>query len=157
LNNHISCAKCGSHAINEHLHGRKAGKHPELCDVCYWRAEYNLLAIVKAIESLSPAPEVPWTSESTLYDCSTGEVSKLPFSSTPSAEVPPEPIVYTGIHPFTHQPMRATLGNFDSSGGKIKDMEQRILTLESEIQGLKECLELLPSPPMPLPDGGKLT
>ena len=106
MNNHISCAKCGSHAINEHLHGRKAGKHPELCDVCYWRAEYSAV--------LNPEPP---------------------------AEVPPEPIVYTGIHPFTHQPMRATMGNFDSSGGKFKDMEQRIRTLESEIQRLKECLD----------------
>ena len=28
--------KCGSYAINNHLHGRD-GSNPELCDVCYWR------------------------------------------------------------------------------------------------------------------------
>jgi len=31
------CKKCGSHAINEHLHNRIKGKYPDLCDVCYWR------------------------------------------------------------------------------------------------------------------------
>ena len=35
--------KCGSFAINETSHGREEGKHPELCDVCYWREEYELL------------------------------------------------------------------------------------------------------------------
>lgn len=28
--------KCGSYAINHHLHGRD-GSRPDLCDVCYWR------------------------------------------------------------------------------------------------------------------------
>lgn len=31
------CKQCGSRAINMHLHGRKEGEHPDLCDVCYWR------------------------------------------------------------------------------------------------------------------------
>lgn len=31
------CSRCGSAAINHHLHGRD-GKDPNLCDVCYWRA-----------------------------------------------------------------------------------------------------------------------
>lgn len=31
------CIKCGSSAINHHLHGRD-GSDPDLCDVCYWRA-----------------------------------------------------------------------------------------------------------------------
>ena len=35
----VRCTKCGSYAINGHLHGREPGKHPDLCDVCYWRAE----------------------------------------------------------------------------------------------------------------------
>ena len=30
------CKKCGSYAINEHLHGRD-GSDSDLCDVCYWR------------------------------------------------------------------------------------------------------------------------
>ena len=33
--------RCGSYAINQNLNGRKPGKHPELCDVCYWRAEHK--------------------------------------------------------------------------------------------------------------------
>lgn len=33
----MSCERCGSHAINQHLHGRD-GSDPSLCDVCYWRA-----------------------------------------------------------------------------------------------------------------------
>lgn len=37
--------KCGSFAINENAHGRKAGKHPKLCDVCYWRDEYKRLVL----------------------------------------------------------------------------------------------------------------
>lgn len=32
--------KCGSYAINQHLHGR-GGSEPELCDVCYWRKKYE--------------------------------------------------------------------------------------------------------------------
>lgn len=30
------CIKCGSYAINHHLHGRD-GSRPDLCDVDYWR------------------------------------------------------------------------------------------------------------------------
>jgi hypothetical protein len=32
-----SCKRCGSLAINPHLHGRVKGVDLELCDVCYWR------------------------------------------------------------------------------------------------------------------------
>jgi hypothetical protein len=38
------CAACYSYAINEHQHGRVRGKHSDLCDVCYWRAECDVLA-----------------------------------------------------------------------------------------------------------------
>ena len=31
------CTRCGSYAINQHLHGRETGVDPHLCDVCYWR------------------------------------------------------------------------------------------------------------------------
>jgi len=37
----VKCARCYSYAINEHLHGRTPGRHSNLCDVCYWRAEYE--------------------------------------------------------------------------------------------------------------------
>jgi hypothetical protein len=40
-----SC-KCGSFAINEKAHGRETGKHPDLCDVCYWREEHRLLELM---------------------------------------------------------------------------------------------------------------
>jgi len=33
----IDRCKCGSYAINPHLHGRKKGVDLDLCDVCYWR------------------------------------------------------------------------------------------------------------------------
>ena len=45
----IQC-KCGSYAINHHLHGRD-GSEPELCDVCYWREKHDL--IVKLIEEIN--------------------------------------------------------------------------------------------------------
>ena len=32
----MKCKRCGSHAINHHLHDRD-GSGPDLCDVCYWR------------------------------------------------------------------------------------------------------------------------
>ena len=32
----MRCSKCGSYAINHHLHGRD-GSDANLCDVCYWR------------------------------------------------------------------------------------------------------------------------
>jgi hypothetical protein len=32
--------KCGSYAINHHLHGRN-GDTLELCDVCFWIKKYN--------------------------------------------------------------------------------------------------------------------
>lgn len=32
--------KCGSYAINHHMHGRD-GSDPDLCDVCYWRKKYE--------------------------------------------------------------------------------------------------------------------
>ena len=46
--------KCGSYAINHHLHGRD-GSHPELCDVCYWRKQYAdmLHALVIANQQIS--------------------------------------------------------------------------------------------------------
>ena len=37
------CTLCGSYAINQHLHGRVRGKYTDLCDVCYWRADYARL------------------------------------------------------------------------------------------------------------------
>lgn len=46
----MSCERCGSHAINPHLHGRD-GSDPSLCDVCYWRAraEYLHTALVGVV------------------------------------------------------------------------------------------------------------
>lgn len=37
------CTLCGSYAINQHAHGRVRGKYTDLCDVCYWRADYASL------------------------------------------------------------------------------------------------------------------
>lgn len=31
------CKQCGSHAINDNLHGRQKGIDLDCCDVCYWR------------------------------------------------------------------------------------------------------------------------
>lgn len=42
------CKRCGSGAINEHLHGRREGLGPDLCDVCYWRNAYESLDGVRA-------------------------------------------------------------------------------------------------------------
>ena len=39
----MKCKRCYSQAINPHLHDRIEGRHPELCDVCYWRAEHERL------------------------------------------------------------------------------------------------------------------
>ena len=36
------CTNCGSHAINQHMHGR-GGDNLDLCDVCYWRARFDAL------------------------------------------------------------------------------------------------------------------
>ncbi len=38
------CKRCGSKAINHHLHGRK-GDLTDLCDVCYWRHQHDVLQI----------------------------------------------------------------------------------------------------------------
>ena len=32
----MNCIRCGSGAINHHMHGRDKSD-PDLCDVCYWR------------------------------------------------------------------------------------------------------------------------
>jgi hypothetical protein len=32
----MNCKRCGSQAINHHIHGRD-GSGPNLCDVCFWR------------------------------------------------------------------------------------------------------------------------
>jgi len=32
-----TCKRCGSFAINQHMHGREKGIDLDLCDVCYWR------------------------------------------------------------------------------------------------------------------------
>jgi len=42
------CKRCGSQAINPHLHGR-GNDNLDLCDVCYWRdrAEYYAKVIDK--------------------------------------------------------------------------------------------------------------
>ena len=42
----VQCVKCGSHAINHHLHGRD-GCDGDLCDVCYWRKRAMALEGVK--------------------------------------------------------------------------------------------------------------
>ena len=39
----MKCARCGSQAINDHLHGREKGKDLDLCDVCYWRKRAETL------------------------------------------------------------------------------------------------------------------
>ena len=39
------CKRCGSHAINEHSHGRIKGVAIHLCDVYYWRAIAEALEI----------------------------------------------------------------------------------------------------------------
>lgn len=31
-----TCINCGSHAINNHMHGRD-GTYSDFCDVCFWR------------------------------------------------------------------------------------------------------------------------
>lgn len=33
----MRCKRCGSLAINPHLHGRIEWLDLDLCDVCYWR------------------------------------------------------------------------------------------------------------------------
>jgi hypothetical protein len=38
-----SCTRCGSQAINPHMHGRVEGLYLDLCDVCYWRNEVERL------------------------------------------------------------------------------------------------------------------
>lgn len=40
------CRLCGSHAVNDHLHGREAGVDLDLCDVCYWRTRYEAIRVV---------------------------------------------------------------------------------------------------------------
>jgi hypothetical protein len=51
----MKCKRCGSHAINDHCHGRKSGIDLDLCDVCYWRkrAEQNeaILFRLRVVES----------------------------------------------------------------------------------------------------------
>lgn len=42
--------KCGSYAINHHMHGRD-GSDGHLCDVCYWRKR-------AAAELIATAPEL---------------------------------------------------------------------------------------------------
>lgn len=37
----LQCARCRSYALNPTSHGRDPNKHLDLCDVCYWRAEYE--------------------------------------------------------------------------------------------------------------------
>ena len=37
------CIVCGSYAINPKHHGRPLGESLNLCDVCYWREQYNNL------------------------------------------------------------------------------------------------------------------
>jgi Zn-finger protein len=43
--------KCGSYAINPHLHGRQPDLFTYMCDVCYWRHKAetaeNLLECIK--------------------------------------------------------------------------------------------------------------
>ena len=45
----MKCNQCGSHAINDNLHGRQRGIDLDLCDVCYWRfrAEERLSEVKK--------------------------------------------------------------------------------------------------------------
>ena len=45
------CSRCGSHAINEHAHGRIKGSNSNLCDVCYWRAiAESLIEIINQLK-----------------------------------------------------------------------------------------------------------
>ena len=102
----------------------------KLCDV-----------LVGGMDSLSPEPTMPWTPAPNL---------PRPNVSTPSAGPPVQ------WKHWTPEPVRSKEGwcNFPC---KSEDHESRIRTLESEIQRLKECLELLPpSSPLELPDGGRL-
>lgn len=46
-----NCSKCGSYAINHHLHGRD-GSDPDLCDVCFWRK--RAVPVAPALLPLEP-------------------------------------------------------------------------------------------------------
>ena len=47
----MQCNRCGSRAINPHMHGRKKGADLELCDVCYWRKRTEeLLEVAEAMK-----------------------------------------------------------------------------------------------------------
>ena len=57
----MRCIKCGSYAINHHLHGRD-GSRPDLCDVCFWRdkLESNLEAANERIRRLERCLDLAW-------------------------------------------------------------------------------------------------
>ena len=48
----MQCKKCGSYAVNHHLHGRD-GTEPELCDVCVFGAivvkDWKLKSLLQAL------------------------------------------------------------------------------------------------------------
>lgn len=52
----MKCSRCGSFAINDHLHGRIKGRDLHLCDVCYWRERAE--AHGKPSASLTGSPNV---------------------------------------------------------------------------------------------------
>ena len=44
-----ACSRCGSFAINHHLHGRGGGLPKLWCDVCYWRSQAESNRILLAL------------------------------------------------------------------------------------------------------------
>jgi hypothetical protein len=49
----MSCIKCGSMAINHHIHGRD-GTRPDLCDVCFWIDKYESMKCCGNCEHYKP-------------------------------------------------------------------------------------------------------
>jgi hypothetical protein len=52
-----NCKRCGSFAINPHLHGRDPGEDLDLCDVCFWRKRAEE-AVVKKNLTTERIPDV---------------------------------------------------------------------------------------------------
>ena len=67
--------KCGSYAVNDHLHGRERGVDLDLCDVCYWRKRAEAAEIALRMIAGRLPPRFVDDSHNAGWDYADGPVS----------------------------------------------------------------------------------
>lgn len=72
MSEQYKCKRCHSYAINPHQHGRTPGVNEHLCDVCYWRDQYEGADLRHGVAVARIASLEAQLAEARLHKCGCG-------------------------------------------------------------------------------------